>query len=112
MYTGAAVFKQTDARMDSRDTLGTLSTDTGGRAFFDLGDLTEAFPKIQADTTGYYLVGYYLDASVKHDGSWHALRVKVNAPGIARALSRRLLRARAISSISKRATAISSSTTP
>jgi VWFA-related protein len=81
MYTGAAVFKQTDARMDSRDTLGTLSTDTGGRSFFDLGDLSDAFPKIQADTTGYYLVGYYLDANVKHDGSWHALRVKVNAPG-------------------------------
>ena len=81
MYTGAAVFQQTDARMDSRDTLGTLSTDTGGRAFFDLGDLSEAFPKIEEENTGYYLVGYYLDASVKHDGSWHSLRVKVNAAG-------------------------------
>ena len=82
MYTGAAVFQQTDARMDSRDTLGTLSTDTGGRSFFDLGDLSEAFPTIEAENTGYYLVGYNLDASVKRDGSWHALRVKVNAPGI------------------------------
>ena len=81
MYTGAAVFKQTDARMDSRDTLGTLSTDTGGRSFFDLGDLSEAFPKIEEENTGYYLLGYYLEANVKHDGSWHALRVKVNAPG-------------------------------
>src|SRR5579863_5257351 len=82
MYTGAAVFKQTDARMDSRDTLGTLSTDTGGRSFFDLGDLSEAFPKIEEENTGYYLVGYNLDANVKRDGSWHALRVKVNAPGV------------------------------
>ena len=59
----------------------TLSTDTGGRAFFDLGDLSEAFPKIEEENGGYYLLGYYLDANVKHDGSWHALRVKVNAPG-------------------------------
>jgi VWFA-related protein len=81
MYTGAAVFQQTDARMDSRDTLGTLSTDTGGRSFFDLGDLSEAFPKIEEENTGYYLLGYYLEANVKHDGAWHALRVKVNAPG-------------------------------
>ena len=82
MYTGAAVFQQTDARLDSRDTLGTLSTDTGGRSFFDLGDLSEAFPKIEEENTGYYLVGYNLDANVKRDGSWHALRVKVNAPGV------------------------------
>src|SRR5579862_9940154 len=77
MYTGAAVFQQTDARMDSRDTLGTLSTDTGGRSFFDLGDLSEAFPSIEADNTGYYLIGYDLPADAKRDGRWHAVRVKV-----------------------------------
>src|SRR5215472_10415815 len=82
MFTGAAVFHQTDQREGSRDTLATLSTDTGGRAFFDLGDLSDAFPKIQQDNGGYYLVGYYLNANVKHDGSWHAVRVKVNAPGV------------------------------
>ena len=81
MYTGASVFHQTDQREDSRDTLATLSTDTGGKAFFDLGDLSDAFPKIQQDNAGYYLVGYYLDANVKRDGRWHAMRVKVNAPG-------------------------------
>jgi VWFA-related protein len=82
MYTGASVFHQTDQREDSRDTLATLSTDTGGKAFFDLGDLSDAFPKIQQDNTGYYLVGYYLGANIKHDGSWRAVRVKVNAPGV------------------------------
>ena len=82
MFTGASVFHQTDQREDSRDTLATLSTDTGGRAFFDLGDLSEAFPKIQQDNGGYYLVGYYLDANIKRDGTWHAVRVKVNAPGV------------------------------
>jgi VWFA-related protein len=81
MFTGASVFHQTDQREDSRDTLATLSTDTGGKAFFDLGDLSEAFPKIQQDNTGYYLVGYRLGTDVKRDGRWRSIHVKVNAPG-------------------------------
>ncbi len=81
MFTGASVFHQTDQREDSRDTLATLSTDTGGRAFFDLGDLSDAFPAIQRDNSGYYLVGYNLGPEVKHDGRWRAIRVKVNVLG-------------------------------
>src|SRR5271168_1597416 len=81
MFTGAAVFHQTDQREDSRDTLATLSTDTGGKAFFDLGDLSEAFPAIQRDNGGYYLIGYNLGADVKRDGRWRSIRVKVNVPG-------------------------------
>ena len=81
MFTGASVFHQTDQREDSRDTLATLSTDTGGKAFFDLGDMSDAFPKIQQDNGGYYLVGYNLGADVKHDGRWRTIHVKVNAPG-------------------------------
>jgi VWFA-related protein len=81
MFSGAAVFHQTDQRQDSRDTLATLSTDTGGKAYFDLGDLSDAFPAIQKDNSGYYLIGYYLAESIKHDGSWRSIHVKVNAPG-------------------------------
>src|SRR5271156_6857510 len=81
LFTGASVFHQTDQREDSRDTLATLSTDTGGKAFFDLGDLSDAFPAIQRDNGGYYLVGYNLGPDVKHDGRWRAIRVKVNVPG-------------------------------
>jgi VWFA-related protein len=81
MFAGASVFHQTDQREDSRDTLATLSTDTGGKAFFDLGDLSEALPKIQQDNGGYYLVGYNLGADVKRDGRWRTIHVKVNATG-------------------------------
>jgi len=81
MFSGASVFHQTDQREDSRDTLATLSTDTGGRAFFDLGDLSDAFPKIQQENGGYYLVGYDLPPDVKHDGRWRAVAVKVKVPG-------------------------------
>jgi VWFA-related protein len=82
MFTGASVYHQTDQRQDSRDTLATLSSDTGGRAFFDLGDLSDAFPKIEQEYGGYYLMGYYLGGNVKHDGSWRTIRVKVNTPGV------------------------------
>ena len=81
LFSGAAVFRQTDQREDSRDTLATLATDTGGRTFYDLGDLSDAFPRIQQENGGYYLLGYDLAADVKLDGRWHAIRVKVNAPG-------------------------------
>lgn len=82
MFSGASVYHQTDQREDSRDTLATLATDTGGESFFDLGDLSDAFPKIEQDNGGYYLVGYSLAADVKRDGSWHTIRVKVAAPGV------------------------------
>jgi VWFA-related protein len=81
MFSGASVFHQTDQREDTRDTLATLSSDTGGKAFFDLGDLSDAFPKIQQDNPGYYLVGYYLPAGIKRDGRWRMIHVKVNTPG-------------------------------
>jgi VWFA-related protein len=76
MYSGAAVFQQSGARQDSRETLATLASDTGGRSFFDLGDLGQAFHSVQSDTAGYYLLGYY-STNAQHDGRWRTLRVKV-----------------------------------
>ena len=81
MYTGAAVFQQSGARQDSRETLATLASDTGGRSFFDLGDLSQAFRAVQSDTDGYYLLDYY-STNVLHDGRWRTIRVKVaGVPG-------------------------------
>jgi len=81
MYSGASVYHQQDARQDSRDTLATLASDTGGRAFFDLGDLSPAFRSVQADSAGYYLVGYY-SANTARDGRWRTLKVRVTGvPG-------------------------------
>ena len=81
MYTGGAVFQQSGARQDSRETLATLASDTGGRTFFDLGDLGQAFRAVQSDTDGYYLLDYY-STNVLHDGRWRTIRVKVaGVPG-------------------------------
>lgn len=77
MFSGNAVFTQTQSREDSRETLSTLASDTGGRAFFDIGDFGEAFSAVQADGTGYYLLGYYSSDSAR-DGRWRNVKVKVS----------------------------------
>jgi VWFA-related protein len=81
MFSGASVFRQSQARHDSRDTLATLANDTGGKAFFDMGDFGQVFKAIESDTAGYYLVGYY---STNHaqDGKWRRVSVKVDVPGV------------------------------
>jgi len=79
MYTGAAVFQQTQARQDSRETLATLAGDTGGRSFFDVGDFGKIFQSVQADNSGYYLLGYY-SADAARDGRWRRIHVKINLP--------------------------------
>lgn len=80
MFSGQAVFRQSSTRQDSRDTLATLAADTGGRAFFDLGDFGEAFRRLREDTSGYYLLGYY-STNAARDGRWRTIRVRVDAPG-------------------------------
>jgi hypothetical protein len=71
------VYRQTQARQDSRETLATLAGDTGGRAFFDVGDFGRVFQSVQEDSSGYYLLGYY-SADAVRDGRWRRINVKVS----------------------------------
>jgi len=80
MFTGSEVRQESAARHDSRETLSTLASDTGGRSFFDLGDFKDVFHQVQADSTGYYLVGYYSTDNRKN-GAWRRVKVTVNVPG-------------------------------
>lgn len=80
MFTGAAVYHQVAARHASRETLATLANDTGGRAFFDLGDLSEVFRKLKNENSSYYMLGYY-SSNRQRDGRWRNVRVQVNVPG-------------------------------
>jgi VWFA-related protein len=77
MFTGATVISQSQSRQDSRDTLATLSGDTGGRTFFDVGDFGKVFQSVQNDTSGYYLVGYY-STNAASDGAWRRVHVKID----------------------------------
>ncbi len=83
VFSGAAVFHQVQSRQDSRGTLSTLASDTGGRAFFDVGDFREVFEKVQVDAGGYYLLGYY-STNAQRDGRWRRVKVRVeaNVPGL------------------------------
>jgi VWFA-related protein len=80
MFSGAEVMQESAARHDSRETLATLAADTGGRSFFDLGDFSDVFKQVQADSTGYYLLGYYSTDNRKN-GAWRRVKVTVDAPG-------------------------------
>lgn len=75
-FTGGQTYQRTQARQDSRDTLSTLAEDTGGKAFFDEGDLGATFAKVEADNTGYYLLSYY-STDVKEDGRFRRVHVKL-----------------------------------
>jgi VWFA-related protein len=77
MFTGATVISQSQSRQDSRETLATLAGDTGGRAFFDVGDFGKVFQSVQNDTSGYYLVGYY-STNAANDGAWRRVHVKID----------------------------------
>jgi VWFA-related protein len=81
MFSGAAVLRQTEMRQDSRDTLETLAADTGGRAFFDMGDISKAFAQVQQDTQGYYLLGY-TPSDTRTNGLWRSIKVRVDRPGL------------------------------
>jgi VWFA-related protein len=81
MFSGSAVLRQAQSREDSRDTLQTLADDTGGRAFFDLGNLGKAFEQVAEDTAGYYLLGY-TPSNTRPDGRWRSVSVKVDRPGV------------------------------
>ena len=80
-YTGAAMTAQLNANFSSQETLGTLSMDTGGKAFFDSNDFGPAFQQVQHDTEAYYIVGFK-STNQAQDGSYRHLTVKVNRPDV------------------------------
>ena len=53
----------------SQDTLTSLASDTGGRAFLDTNDFGEAFARVQRDMSAYYLLGYASTNSRRTGGS-------------------------------------------
>jgi VWFA-related protein len=80
VFSGAEVFHESASRHNSRETLSTLASDTGGRSFFDLGEFSDVFKKIQSDSPGYYLIGYN-STDTRENGAWRRVRVKVSVRG-------------------------------
>jgi VWFA-related protein len=80
-YSGAAVQSQFNANFGSQETLATLSSDTGGKAFFDSNDFSPAFQQVQNDTEAYYILGFH-STNQRRDGSYRHLTIKVDRPDV------------------------------
>jgi len=76
-YSGGAMQSQLDANFGSQEVLATLSSDTGGKAFFDSNDFGPVFQQIQHDTEAYYIIGFR-SLNTARDGSYRHLTVKLN----------------------------------
>src|SRR6266705_1199759 len=54
-YSGQSVLSDLNNNLSSQETLATLSSDTGGKAFFDSNDFSGVFAQVQKDTSAYYV---------------------------------------------------------
>jgi VWFA-related protein len=78
-YTGASTLNDLNGNAASQDTLATLSSDTGGKAFFDSNDFSGIFSQVQKDSSVYYVLGFTSNNRLK-DGRFRHLKVTVNRP--------------------------------
>jgi VWFA-related protein len=78
-YSGQSVLNDLNNNASSQETLATLSSDTGGKAFFDSNDFSGVFSQVQKDTSAYYVLGFSSNNPLK-DGRFRHLKVQVNRP--------------------------------
>ncbi|HTW48654.1 MAG TPA: VWA domain-containing protein [Acidobacteriaceae bacterium] len=76
-FNGAALQNNLDSNFNTQEVMATLSSDTGGKAFFDSNDFSPAFDRIQHDTSAYYVIGYH-STDLRRDGRYRRLSIKVN----------------------------------
>jgi VWFA-related protein len=80
-YNGGALLNSMNANFATQEVMATLSSDTGGKAFFDSNDFAPAFAQVQRDTSAYYAIGFRSSNSAR-DGRYRKLTVKLNRPGV------------------------------
>ena len=80
-YNGGALLNNMNANFASQEVMATLSSDTGGKAFFDSNDFAPAFAQVQKDTSAYYAIGFH-SSNPARDGKYRKLTIKINRPGI------------------------------
>jgi hypothetical protein len=76
-YNGAAVLNDLSGNAASQETLSTLASDTGGKAFFDSNDFGAVFSQVQKDSSAYYVLGFTSTNALK-DGRFRHLKVQLN----------------------------------
>jgi VWFA-related protein len=81
VYSGQSMISALNSNFTTQETLVTLASDTGGRAFLDSNDFSQIFRGVQQDTSTYYLLGYR-STNPARDGRYRRISVKVNTPGV------------------------------
>jgi VWFA-related protein len=80
-YSGQSTINALNSNFTTQETLVTLASDTGGRAFLDSNDFSKIFNGVQQDTSTYYLLGYH-SANSARDGRYRRIVVKCSVPGV------------------------------
>jgi len=80
-FNGSALTSNMNANFASQEVMGTLSSDTGGKAFFDSNDFAPAFSQVEKDTSAYYAIGFH-STDTARDGRYRKLTIKINRPGV------------------------------
>jgi VWFA-related protein len=80
-YNGGALLNNMNANFATQEVMASLSSDTGGKAFFDSNDFAPAFAQVQRDTSAYYAIGFRSSSPVR-DGRYRKLAIKVKRPGV------------------------------
>ena len=80
-FNGGAILNNMNGNFATQEVMSTLSTDTGGKAFFDSNDFAPAFAQVQNDTSAYYAIGFH-STNQARDGKYRKLTIKILKPGI------------------------------
>jgi VWFA-related protein len=76
VFSGSGIAQQFSRLAASQDTLVSLAEDTGGQAFLDTNDFGDAFARVRADLSAYYLLGY-VSTNTTQDGRYRRIDVRV-----------------------------------
>jgi VWFA-related protein len=80
-FNGTSLQNNLDTNFNTQEVMATLSSDTGGKAFFDSNDFSPAFERIQRDTSAYYVLGFR-STDPRRDGRYRRLSIKINRPSL------------------------------
>ncbi len=76
MYTGASALAVTTNFQQSQDTLYSIASDTGGKAFLDNNDLSQGIVQAQDSISDYYILGYYT-TNTDQNGKFRRIRISL-----------------------------------
>jgi VWFA-related protein len=80
-FNGGALMNNMNQNFATQEVMASLSSDTGGKAFFDSNDFAPAFAQVERDTSAYYAIGFH-SSNPARDGKYRKLTVKILRPGI------------------------------